>query len=256
MDGTGAKKLLITGAATGIGRSIALRFAADGYDVGIVDVNREKAEETANAVRAQGRAAQVYIADVGDYEQVQGVVGSFIGQFGAIDALVNNAGIVSVDTLVETSVKAWNDTFRVNVNGVFHFCKAAVPHMVARRSGAIVNTASWLGKKGVPFYSAYSASKFAVIGLTQSLALEVARDGVRVNAVCPGFIVDTGMRDVLEKSSAQRGLATTKEREAGIPMGRVGVPDDIAPVVAFLASEQAAYMTGQAINVTGGLWLG
>ena len=126
--------------------------------------------------------------------------------------------------------------------------------MIERRRGAVVNMSSWVGKKGVPNHAAYSASKFAVIGLTQSIAGEVAGFGVRVNAVCPGIIVDTQMRIDAEMSNQRQGLPDVTERVRAIPLGRPGVPDDIARVVAFLASDEADYMTGQAINITGGLW--
>ena len=141
------------------------------------------------------------------------------------------------------------------MDGVFHCCKAVVPLMKQQGSGKIINTASWFGKTGKPHYGAYCASKFAVIGLTQSLAMELAPLRINVNAVCPGTIVETGMRDVADRRSIEQGIPTAKEREATIPLGRVGLPDDIARVVAFLASDEAAYMTGQAINVTGGLWM-
>jgi NAD(P)-dependent dehydrogenase (short-subunit alcohol dehydrogenase family) len=127
--------------------------------------------------------------------------------------------------------------------------------MMERRWGKIVNTASWFGKTGHAGYSAYCASKFAVIGLTQSLAREVAPHRINVNAVCPGTIVETGMREEADKESVRQGLATAKQREGNIPWGRVGLPDDIARVAVFLASNEAEYMTGQAINVSGGLWM-
>jgi len=169
--------------------------------------------------------------------------------------LANNAGIISVGLLEDITVEEWRNVFRVNVEGVFHCCKAVVPHLKARGAGRIINTASWFGKIGKPHYAAYCASKFAVIGLTQSLAMELAPLGINVNAVCPGTIVDTGMRTVADRRSAEQGIPTAKEREAAIPLGRVGLPDDIARIVAFLASDEACYITGQAINVTGGLWM-
>jgi NAD(P)-dependent dehydrogenase (short-subunit alcohol dehydrogenase family) len=127
--------------------------------------------------------------------------------------------------------------------------------MIERGSGKIINTASWFGKIGKASYGAYCSSKFAVIGITQTLAAELAPHQINVNAICPGTIVETRMRDEADKKSIEQGLKTAKEREAGIPIGRVGVPQDIARVAVFLASEEASYMTGQSINVTGGLWM-
>jgi NAD(P)-dependent dehydrogenase (short-subunit alcohol dehydrogenase family) len=127
--------------------------------------------------------------------------------------------------------------------------------MVTRRRGAVINMSSWLGKRGWANFGAYAASKFAVIGLTQSLASEVAGDGVRVNAVCPGMIVGTPMREGLDAQAAEQGIPLSKDRVAGIPMQRAGTPDDVARAVAFLASDESAYMTGSTIDVTGGLWM-
>ena len=255
MYGLEGKVAVVSGAATGIGRAIAVRLAREGCDLGILDVNQEGAKQTAALVESAGRRCQVESTDVSDYQQVRKSTDRLIEVFGRIDLLYNNAGIIRIATLAETSLADFRDIFRVNVDGVFHCCKAVVPHMMARRSGKIVNTASWFGKIGHAGYGAYCASKYAVIGLTQSLAREVASYGINVNAVCPGTIVDTCMREEADRESVRQGLATAKEREGNIPWGRVGVPEDIARVAVFLASDEAEYMTGQAINVTGGLWM-
>ena len=143
--------------------------------------------------------------DVGDYAQVKAAIDGFIKSFGAIDIAVNNAGILRLGPIVDTSPEDFRAVFRVNVDGVFHCCKAVVPHMVQRGGGKIVNTASWLGKVGKPNFGLYAASKFAVIGLTQTLAMELAQHRINVNAVCPGVIGETGMRDVVERESASKG---------------------------------------------------
>jgi len=249
------KVALVTGSAMGIGRAIAVRLAQDGADLALIDINEDEARNTAAMVRAIGRRCEVARGDVGDYLQVQRTVANFIASFGAIDIAVHNAGISCVGTIAETSIEDFRKVFRVNIDGVFHGCKAVVPHMIERGGGKIINIASWLGKTGKPNYGVYGASKSAVIGLTQSLAMEVARHRINVNTVCPGVIIDTGMRDVADAASIRQGLPTAKQREADIPVGRVGLPDDVARVVAFLASGQADYMTGQALNVTGGLWM-
>ena len=246
----------ITGGATGIGRSIAVRLAAEGCDIAIADINERDAATTAEMVRKAGRKCSTYTVDVTSYDEAAAAVQRCLAESGKIDILINNAGIISIGRVEELSTEEWRRVFAVNLDGVFNFCKAVVPHMRKQKRGRIINTASWFGKSGKPSYSAYCASKFAVIGLTQSLAQEVAAEGITVNAICPGTIVETGMRDEADRRSITAGLKTAKEREDQIPMGRVGLPDDVARVVAFLASDESAYMTGQAINVTGGLWMG
>jgi NAD(P)-dependent dehydrogenase (short-subunit alcohol dehydrogenase family) len=255
MYGLEGRSVLLTGGATGIGRRIATRLAEEGCDIGIVDINTAEAEKTADLVTKTGRRAMVRKADVGDFDQASAAAQAVLKEFGKIDVLANNAGIIGLGQVEDFPVEEWRRIFNINVEGVFYFCKAVVPHMRQRKSGRIINTASWFGKIGKPHYSAYCASKFAVIGLTQSLAMELAPLGINVNAVCPGTIVETGMRDEADRRSRQEGVPTAKEREAQIPMGRVGLPEDIARTVAFLVSDEAAYMTGQAINVTGGLWM-
>jgi NAD(P)-dependent dehydrogenase (short-subunit alcohol dehydrogenase family) len=249
------KVAFVTGSATGIGRAIAARLAEEGSDVALPDVNVTEAEKTATMIRKAGRRAEVVRVDVGEFAEVDHAIHRLAAAFGKIDILVNNAGIIRLGTVADTSLKEWRDIFRVNVDGVFHCCKLAVPFMVPRNAGKIINTASWFGKVGKPHYGAYCASKFAVIGLTQSLGAEMAPHRINVNAVCPGTIVETGIRQETDSESIRQGLPTAKQREHLIPLGRLGLPDDIARIVAFLASAESDYMTGQAINVTGGLWM-
>lgn len=255
MQNLKGKVALVTGSAVGIGRAIAVRLAQDGADLALFDINEKEAQGTADMVRAHGRVCEIVQGDVGNYQQVQQAVDQFVRSFGAIDIAVHNAGISRVGTVVETSVEDFHAVFRVNVDGVFYGCKAVVPYMLKQGGGKIINTSSWLGKVGKANYGTYCASKAAIIGLTQSLAMEVAHHQVNVNAVCPGIIVDTVMRDEADAASIRHGLPTAKQREGDIPAGRVGLPNDVARVVSFLASDEAGYMTGQALNVTGGLWL-
>ncbi len=245
---------IVTGSGGGIGRAIALRLASEGCDIGVFDIGEAGARETAELVRALGRNTAIAVGNVARREEVSRGVGQMAHELGPIDILVNNAGILRTGPFLAVTEADWRDTLGVNLDGTFHFCQAVLPGMIERRRGNVVNMSSWVGKKGVPNHAAYSASKFAVIGLTQSIAGEVAGLGVRVNAVCPGIIVDTQMRIVAEESNKRHGLPDVTERAKAIPMGRVGVPDDIARVVAFLASDESSYMTGQAINITGGLW--
>ena len=154
---------------------------------------------------------------------------------------------------LEMPLEALQAMLRVNVEGVFIVSRAVLPHMIARRSGSVVNLASWAGKTGPAYFAGYSASKFAVIGLTQALAREMAPHGIRVNAICPGIVVDTAMRTAIEAQQRQYGLPETAAREKSIPIGRVSVPDDVARVAAFLASDESSYMTGELINLSGGL---
>ncbi len=247
---------LVTGAGNGIGRAIALRLARDGRDVSVLDRDLAGAEATAALVRALGRRAAAVEVDVGRRDSVREAVARATAALGPIDALVNNAGILRTAPFLDVSESDWRDVMTVNLDGVFHCSQAVLPGMLARGSGCIVNMSSWTGKKGVPNHAAYAASKAAVIALTQSVAGELAARGIRVNAICPGTIVDTRMRDEAEALNTAQGLPDVQTRvKTVIPMRRAGTPDDVAGVVAFLLSADAAYMTGQAINITGGLWM-
>jgi NAD(P)-dependent dehydrogenase (short-subunit alcohol dehydrogenase family) len=239
---------LVTGAAGGIGRAIARRLARDGMAVALLDRDGAAAETAATEIGGLAVAA-----DVTSPEEIDRAVQAVLARFKRIDVLVNNAGIAWMGPALEMPLEALQAMLRVNVEGVFIVSRAVLPHMVARRSGSVVNLASWAGKTGNAFFAGYSASKFAVIGLTQALAREMAPHGVRVNAICPGIVVDTAMRTAIEAQQRQYGLPETAEREKTIPLGRVSAPDDVARIAAFLASDEASYMTGEAINLSGGL---
>jgi len=255
MEGLAGRRALITGGAAGIGRAIALKLAREGCNIALIDVDGKSAQATAEEVRALGRDARATTGDVSDMASVRAAVAELAGQGAPFDILINNAGIARLGSLLTISDKDWRDTFAVNVDGVFNVTRAVVPGMVERRRGAVVNLASWLGRRGHPAFSAYAATKFAVVGMTQSLAPEVAPFGVRVNAVCPGLIGGTPMREALDATSEAAGLPRAAERAKSIPIGRIGTPEDVAKVVAFLASDEAAYVTGACYDVAGGLWM-
>jgi NAD(P)-dependent dehydrogenase (short-subunit alcohol dehydrogenase family) len=239
---------LVTGAGGGIGRAIARRLAQEGMAVAVLDRDGTAAQEVAAEIG--GLAVP---ADVVSPEEVAEVVDAVLARFHQIDLLVNNAGIAWTGPALEMPLEALQSMLRVNVEGVFITSRAVLPHMIARRSGSLVNLASWAGKTGPAYFAGYGASKFAVIGLTQALAREMAPHGIRVNAICPGMVVDTAMRAAIEAQQRQYGLPETAAREKSIPIGRVSVPDDVARVAAFLASDESSYMTGESINLSGGL---
>ena len=246
---------VVTGGAMGIGHAIASRLARAGYDVAVADIDAAGANRVAEELRGLGRKATAVPGDVGDRAQAFGMMQAAARDLGDVDFLVNNAGIARLGALASFPEADWRELFRVNVDGVFFCCQAVLARMMARRRGNIVNISSWNGKLGAPNFGAYSATKAAVISLTQALAREVASYGIRVNAVCPGIVAGTPMRKEVERQGQMFGLPPSSERAKTIPLGRLATPEDIANMVAFLASDEAAYMTGQAVNVTGGLWL-
>lgn len=254
MYGLDGRKAIVTGAAHGIGRAIAERLVAEGCDVGVFDCDLEAAQGAAKAIAKPGRKVVVAAGDVSVKADVDEGVGSLLAELGTVDILVNNAGICRIGKVLEMTDRDWNDTFGINVNGLFHVSRAVMPQMIARGRGSVVNLASWMGKSGAASYGAYCASKFAVVALTQTLALEVGEHGVRVNAVAPGLIVDTKMRDDSELKRRAQGLPTAEDRATSIPLRRAGLPRDIAQAVVFLASDEADYITGETVSITGGLW--
>ena len=239
---------IVTGAGGGIGREIARRLTREGMVVAVLD--RDSAAAEAAAAEIGGLALA---ADVTSPEEVSLAVDTALARLQRIDVLVNNAGIAWMGPAMDMPLEALQAMLRVNVEGVFIVTRAVLPHMMASRSGSVVNLASWAGKTGNANFAGYCASKFAVIGLTQALAREMAPHSIRVNAICPGIVVDTAMRSTIEVQQRHYGLPDTAEREKSIPIGRVSVPDDVARIAAFLASDEASYMTGESINLSGGL---
>lgn len=242
--------LLVTGGGIGIGRATALAFAKAGYRVVVTDVLEAEGRGVAEAIVAGGGKATFTAMDVRSTAQVDEVVAAVLAAHGAIDALVLNAGIAHKVPLGELSDARWDHTLDIDLKGMFRVARAALPAMRARRAGAVVGLTSLMGLAwGWSEHVHYSAAKAGVIGLVRGLAAEVAADGVRVNAVSPGY-VRTAQLLSEEHSLGPQGVAQAAAR---VPLGRVGEPEDIADVILFLASPQARYVTGQVIVADGGL---
>ncbi|MDE0199507.1 MAG: glucose 1-dehydrogenase [Caldilineaceae bacterium] len=251
---------IVTGAGRGIGRAIALRLAREGCLVTVADLDGETAVQVAAEIQEMGGQSIAHQADVTSREEVERMVGETCEQLGRLQILVNNAGIGAVAPLLETDEKTWDALMNVNAKSVLLCSQAGARQMIEQGGGGrIINNASGAGKiapgKGIPL-GAYAASKHAVVALTKQMGLELSEHGILVNCVCAG-IVDTPMWDLIDReTAARRGveIGTVKaEAVAGIPVGRIQQPEDVANVVAFLASDDASYMTGQTYNVSGGL---
>ena len=250
------KVALVTGAGQGIGRQIAVRLAEDGADVVVADINARTVEETAVALRQLGRQAVALVADMGDVAVAEALPGRAIERLGRLDVLVNNAAIGDPRSMWELEERHWDRVYAVNVKGMFCCLRGAARHMREAKQGKIVNLASSAGKLGSPNHLHYAATKAAVINVTRSAAMELAPHGINVNCVCPG-IVETEPWDKAAQVYARLADkpidVIVRERVAMTPLGRAAQPNDVASVVTFLASADADYMTGQALNVTGGL---
>jgi 3-oxoacyl-[acyl-carrier protein] reductase len=237
---------LVTGASQGIGETIALELAKEGPLVFLVDIQREKLEAVAERITRSGGRASVRTADVSRFDQAGEVVDGIVKEKGRLDYLVNNAGITRDNLLMRMREEEWDAVLAVNLKGVFNFCRAAIRPMISNRFGRIVNISSVVGVMGNAGQANYSASKAGVIGLTKSLAREVAGREVTVNCVAPGYIM-TAMTESLPEAVKKAFLEM-------IPMKRMGTPLDVAQAVKFLLSDQAAYITGQVIHVNGGMY--
>jgi sorbitol-6-phosphate 2-dehydrogenase len=243
---------IITGAASGIGRGIAERFCREGARVAVVDIDEKKAQQVAAAV---GRAAIAVVADVSSRKSVEEMVEAVKRRFGPITILVNNAGVSEVVPFLELKEVVWQRHLDINLTGAFLCSQAVLKSMVPRRRGRIINISSQSGKQGNSQYEAYCASKFGLIGLTQSLAMEFAPHGITVNAICPGIVFTPLWEAMLPAYAVKWHMAPEQVAEylvSRIPMGRLCTPEDVAGVAVFLASADGGYLTGQALNVNGG----
>lgn len=248
--------VLVTGAASGIGRAAATACAAEGASVTGLDLDQPGLEDLRRELGDSGGGAfELAIADVTSADQVAAAASAVLSRHGRIDVLVNAAGISTMGLVVDLTEDEWDRTMAVNAKGVFLTTRAVLPSMIDRGAGNVVNIASAAGKKGSRTFSHYSASKFAVVGFTQSVALEVAATGVRVNSVCPGLISTPMQEREVTWEAALRGVSEQAVRDryiTTVPAGRIGTPQDVAGTVVFLASDDSAYITGAAIDVGGG----
>jgi 2-hydroxycyclohexanecarboxyl-CoA dehydrogenase len=251
MRGLAGKTAIVTGAGGGIGRAIALRLAAEGCTVGVFDIDGDAAARTAAAIAEAGGRARAATVDISDRAQVDAGLAAFVADAGPVDVLVNNAGWDRAMPFLKTDTALWEKVIAINLWGPLHMHHAVLPSMAARRTGRVVNIASDAGRVGSSGEAVYAACKGGIIAFTKTMAREMARSNVQLNVVCPGP-TDTA----LFADFAGEGEAGAKLREAlkgAIPMKRLGEPSDYPGIVAFLASDDAAYITGQVISVSGGL---
>lgn len=244
-------RVLITAAASGIGAATALRFAREGAHLVIADIDAEGLERQIQTLKQHTSACIGLVADAGDAQAVETLVADAVRTQGGLDVLVNNAGVGSYAAVTELSIERWQRVLDVSLNSVFYAAKAAMPHLLASR-GCIVNTASISGLSGDYGFAAYAAAKGGVVNLTRTLALDHARDGVRVNAVCPGLVDTPLTRKFFEHPQLMAAY------RANIPMSRPAQPEEIAAAIAFLCSPDASYITGINLPVDGGItaWTG
>jgi meso-butanediol dehydrogenase/(S,S)-butanediol dehydrogenase/diacetyl reductase len=254
------RSAIVTGAARGIGRAIALRLAADGLALSVTDLPSaaDALDVLVTELGNVGAATQALPLDVVDADAVEAAVEAHVRRFGGLDVMVANAGIAVTTPLVDTTAEQWRRTMEVNVTGVFHCYRAAARQMISQgRGGRLIGAASVAAHRGGKWQGAYSASKFAVRGLSQSVAQELGEYGITVNVYSPG-IVHTPMWDSIDHAvTSRRGTAPGSELASWverIPLGRLETPEDVAGVVSFLASPDAGYVTGQSIVVDGGVW--
>lgn len=240
------KVALITGASRGIGKAIAEKFAQQGANVAFTYASsEEKATALVKELEANGIKARAYKSDAADYEAAHQLIEAVVAEFGTVDILINNAGVTKDGLLMRMSEEQWDDVMRINLKSVFNLTKAAMKTMLKARRGSIINMSSVVGVKGNAGQANYAASKAGILGFTKSVALEIGSRNVRCNAIAPGFI-ETEMTAALDEAVVQQW------REA-IPLKRGGTPEDVANLCIFLGSDMSTYITGQTINVDGGM---
>ena len=254
LAGLSDKRAVVTGAAGGIGQAICRALAAQGVRVAVADLDEGAANDLADAI---GNGAQGFRIDVRDRGSVEACFSSIEAALGGYDILCANAGVSSMKLVVDLTDEDWDFNFDVNARGVFLTNQQAIRHFIATgNEGVIVNTASLAAKWGAPWLAHYSASKFAVMGFTQALAREVADKGIRVNCVCPGFVRTSMQEREVAWEAKLRGMSQTAVLDdyvAQTPLGRLEEPEDVAKAILFLASDLAGFITGESINVTGGV---
>jgi 3-oxoacyl-[acyl-carrier protein] reductase len=242
------KVALVTGASQGIGRAVALRLAQDGASVALAARNEEKLKEVAAEIAAAGGSAEVFVMDVAREESIKATAKAVLAHYGKLDILVNNAGITRDGLLLRMKRADWDEVLATNLTGTFLLTQAIMGSMVRARSGRIISISSVVGRMGQAGQANYAASKAGLIGFTKSVARELASRGVTANVVAPGYI-ESPMTAVLDEKQNQSIVAH-------IPLGRIGTDADVAHAVAFLASEQAGYITGHVLDVNGGMYMG
>jgi NAD(P)-dependent dehydrogenase (short-subunit alcohol dehydrogenase family) len=246
---------VVTGGGSGIGAAICRALAQEGARVAVTDLRAEAAADVAGEIAGAGGSARPWTMDVGQRASVEAAAGEIFARYGPPDIWVNNAGISQIVPYLDCSDELWDRTLNINLKGAFIGCQVALAAMVPRRQGVILNMSSQSGKVATTQYAAYCASKFGIIGLTQSLALEFAGVGIRVNALCPGVVFTALWDGQLASYARKHGLKAEDVRpylEGRIPMGRLCTAEDVARTAVFLAGDDAAYITGQAINISGG----
>ena len=246
---------VVTGGGRGIGAAICRAFAADGAAVAVCDVREDEARCVAAEITEAGGKAQAWAMDVTDREAVERAADEIEAQLGPITTWVNNAGVSKILPFLDCTDEIWDLTLNVNLKGAFIGSQAAIRRMLPRKRGVVTNMSSQSGKAGNSHFQAYCASKFGIIGLTQSLAVEFAAQGIRVNALCPGIVLTPMWEQQAANYARKRNMKPEEVRpylESKIPMGRACEPEEVAAAAVFLASDDASYITGQSINLTGG----
>jgi 2-hydroxycyclohexanecarboxyl-CoA dehydrogenase len=244
------KVALVTGGSRGIGRAICLRLAEDGAKVAVADILENEAEQTVAEIKAKGGQAMAVKADVTQLDQVQACVQKITDTWRQIDILVNNAGWDKLEPFVESKPETWEKVIAINLKGPIHFCHAVIPQMMTRNAGKIISISSDAGRVGSTGEAVYSACKAGVIGFSKTLARELARNKISVNVVCPGPTDTALLQQVM---SGEKGARVLEAMTRAVPFHRLGTPEEIANAVAFFASPDADFVTGQVLSVSGGL---